>query len=157
MSKFDEVYNRSLADPEGFWSEAAEAIHWEKKWDTLIDDSNPPFYRWFAGAECNTCYNAVDRHVEEGRADQLAVIYDSPITGSKKTFTYRELQAEVAKCAGVLKKHGVSKGDRVVLYLPPCILAAAAMHACNRIGAVHAVVFAGFSPQALASRINVSE
>ena len=92
IGRFDEVYDRSLSDPEGFWTEAAEAIHWEKKWDKLLDKSNPPFYRWFLGAECNTCYNAVDRHVEEGRADQAAVIYDSPITGRKKTFTYRQLR-----------------------------------------------------------------
>ena len=154
MSKFDEVYNRSLADPEGFWSEAAEAIHWEKKWDTLIDDSNPPFYRWFAGAECNTCYNAVDRHVEEGRADQLAVIYDSPITGSKKTFTYRELQTEVAKCAGVLRKHGVGKGDPVIVYMPMVPEAVISMLACARLGAVHSVVFGGFAANELATRID---
>ena len=154
MSKFDEVYNRSLADPEGFWSEAAEAIHWEKKWDTLIDDSNPPFYRWFAGAECNTCYNAVDRHVEEGRADQLAVIYDSPITGSKKMFTYRELQTEVAKCAGVLRKHGVGKGDPVIVYMPMVPEAVISMLACARLGAVHSVVFGGFAANELAIRID---
>ena len=154
MSKFYEVYNRSLADPEGFWSEAAEAIHWEKKWDTLIDDSNPPFYRWFAGAECNTCYNAVDRHVEEGRADQLAVIYDSPITGSKKTFTYRELQTEVAKCAGVLRKHGVGKGDPVIVYMPMVPEAVISMLACARLGAVHSVVFGGFAANELATRID---
>ena len=154
MSKFDEVYNRSLADPEGFWSEAAEAIHWEKKWDTLIDDSDPPFYRWFAGAECNTCYNAVDRHVEEGRADQLAVIYDSPITGGKKTFTYRELQTEVAKCAGVLRKHGVGKGDPVIVYMPMVPEAVISMLACARLGAVHSVVFGGFAANELATRID---
>ena len=154
MSKFDEVYNHSLADPEGFWSEAAEAIHWEKKWDTLIDDSNPPFYRWFAGAECNTCYNAVDRHVEGGRADQLAVIYDSPITGSKKTFTYWELQTEVAKCAGVLRKHGVGKGDPVIVYMPMVPEAVISMLACARLGAVHSVVFGGFAANELATRID---
>ena len=154
MSKFDEVYNRSLGDPEGFWSEAAEAIHWDKKWDTLIDDSNPPFYRWFVGAECNTCYNAVDRHVEEGRADQLAVIYDSPITGSKKMFTYRELQTEVAKCAGVLRKHGVGKGDPVIVYMPMVPEAVISMLACARLGAVHSVVFGGFAANELATRID---
>ncbi|MEC8198332.1 MAG: acetyl-coenzyme A synthetase N-terminal domain-containing protein, partial [Pseudomonadota bacterium] len=153
MSRFDEVYNRSLADPEEFWSEAAEAIHWEKKWDTLIDDSNPPFYRWFAGAECNTCYNAVDRHVEGGRADQLAVIYDSPITGSKKTFTYWELQTEVAICAGVLRKHGVGKGDPVIVYMPMVPEAVISMLACARLGAVHSVVFGGFAANELATRI----
>ena len=154
MGKYDEVYNYSLADPEGFWSEAAEAIHWEKKWDKIIDDSNPPFYRWFVGAKCNTCYNAVDRHVEEGRADQQAVIYDSPITGNKKTFTYRELQMEVAKCAGVLKKHGVEKGDRVIIYMPMVPEAVISMLACARIGAVHSVVFGGFAANELATRID---
>ena len=154
MGKYDEAYNYSLADPEGFWSEAAEAIHWEKKWDKIIDDSNPPFYRWFVGAKCNTCYNAVDRHVEEGRADQQAVIYDSPITGNKKTFTYRELQMEVAKCAGVLKKHGVEKGDRVIIYMPMVPEAVISMLACARIGAVHSVVFGGFAAKELATRID---
>tara|TARA_A100001037_G_scaffold285819_1_gene293531 strand:- start:307 stop:2202 length:1896 start_codon:yes stop_codon:yes gene_type:complete len=154
MGKYDEVYNHSLADPEGFWSEAAEAIHWEKKWDRLIDDSNPPFYRWFVGAECNTCYNAVDRHVKEGRADQPAVIYDSPITGNKKTFTFRELQMEVAKCAGVLKQHGVEKGDRVIIYMPMVPEAVISILACARIGAVHSVVFGGFAANELATRID---
>ncbi|MBJ80227.1 MAG: propionyl-CoA synthetase, partial [Myxococcales bacterium] len=154
MGKYDEVYDHSLADPEGFWSEAAEAIHWEKKWDRLIDDSNPPFYRWFVGAECNTCYNAVDRHVKEGRADQPAVIYDSPITGNKKVFTYRELKVEVAKCAGVLKKHGVEKGDRVIIYMPMVPEAVISILACARIGAVHSVVFGGFAANELAVRID---
>ena len=154
MGKYDEVYSYSLADPEGFWSAAAEAIHWEKKWDKIIDDSNPPFYRWFVGAKCNTCYNAVDRHVKEGRADQQAVIYDSPITGKKKTFTYRELQMEVAKCAGVLKKHGVEKGDRVIIYMPMVPEAVFSMLACARIGAVHSVVFGGFAANELATRID---
>ncbi|PPR60722.1 MAG: Acetyl-coenzyme A synthetase, partial [Alphaproteobacteria bacterium MarineAlpha4_Bin2] len=89
MPQFNEVYNYSLSDPTGFWTEAADAIHWEKKWDKLLDDSNPPFYRWFPGAECNTCYNSVDRHVQEGRGGQAALIYDSPITGKKATLTFR--------------------------------------------------------------------
>ena len=157
MGRFDEVYDRSLSDPEKFWTEAAGAIHWEKKWDKILDDSNPPFYRWFRGAECNTCYNAVDRHVEEGRADQAALIYDSPITGSKKTFTYRQLRDEVAKCAGVLKKHGVGKGDRVIVYMPMIPEAAISMLACARLGAVHTVVFGGFAANELATRIDDCE
>ncbi len=157
MGRFDEVYDRSLSDPEKFWTEAAGAIHWEKKWDKILDDSNPPFYRWFRGAECNTCYNAVDRHVEEGRADQAALIYDSPITGSKKTFTYRQLRDEVAKCAGVLKKHGVGKGDRVIVYMPMIPEAAISMLACARLGAVHSVVFGGFAANELATRIDDCE
>ena len=154
MGRFDEVYNRSLSDPEGFWMEAAEAIHWEKKWDQLLDTSNPPFYRWFVGAECNTCFNAVDRHVEEGRADQLALIYDSPITGKKQTYTYTELRDTVAKCAGVLKKHGVEKGDRVIIYMPMVSEAAISMLACARLGAIHSVVFGGFAANELATRID---
>ncbi len=154
MSRFDEVYDRSIADPEGFWAEAAEAIHWEKKWDRVLDADNPPFYRWFPGAECNTCYNAVDRHVEEGRADQPALIYDSPITGRKKSFTYRELQEKVAKCAGALKALGVGKGDRVIIYMPMVPQAAVAMLACARLGAVHSVVFGGFAANELATRID---
>jgi propionyl-CoA synthetase len=154
MGRFDEVYNRSLSDPEGFWTEAAEAIHWEKKWNQLLDASNPPFYRWFVGAECNTCYNAIDRHVEEGRADQLALIYDSPITGNKRNYTYRELRDAVAKCAGVMKKHGVEKGDRIIIYMPMVPEAAISMLACARLGAIHSVVFGGFAANELATRID---
>ena len=154
MGGFDEVYNRSLSDPEGFWTEAAEAIHWRKKWDQLLDASNPPFYRWFIGAECNTCFNAVDRHVEEGRADQLALIYDSPITGNKRNYTFRELRGAVAKCAGVLKRHGVEKGDRVIIYMPMVPEAAISMLACARLGAIHSVVFGGFAANELATRID---
>ncbi|MAW55517.1 MAG: propionyl-CoA synthetase [Rhodospirillaceae bacterium] len=154
MGRFDEVYNRSLSDPEGFWTEAAEAIYWEKKWDQLLDASNLPFYRWFVGAECNTCFNAVDRHVEEGRADQLALIYDSPITGNKRNYTYRELRDAVAKCAGVLKRHGVEKGDRVIIYMPMVPEAAISMLACARLGAIHSVVFGGFAANELATRID---
>lgn len=154
MSRFDEIYDRSLADPEAFWGEIAEAIHWDKKWDKVLDTGNPPFYRWFAGAECNTCYNAVDRHVEDGRGDQLAIIYDSPITGRKKTFTYRELQEKVAKCAGVLQNLGVVKGDRVIIYMPMIPQAAVSMLACARIGAIHSVVFGGFAANELATRID---
>jgi len=152
-SRFDAVYNRSLTDPEGFWAEAAEEIDWIEKWDRVLDDSNKPFYRWFAGGIVNTCYNAVDRHVERGRADQPAIIYDSPITGTQRTFTYAELRDEVARFAGVLRGLGIEKGDRVILYMPMVPQSVTAMLACARIGAVHSVVFGGFAPNELATRI----
>jgi propionyl-CoA synthetase len=153
-SHYDEVYRRSLDDPEGFWGEAAEAIHWYKKWDKVLDDSNPPFYRWFAGGVTNTCYNALDRHVEGGRADQAALIYDSPVTNTVKTFTYREFRDKVALLAGAMAAHGVGKGDRVIIYMPMVPQAVAAMLACARIGAVHSVVFGGFAANELAVRID---
>ncbi len=151
---YAEVYGRSLSDAQAFWAEVAEDIHWYKKWDKVLDDSNPPFYRWFTGGEVNTCYNAVDRHVEAGRGDQLALIYDTPITGeSTQKITYRELQHKVAHFAGALKAQGVEKGDRVIIYMPMVPEAAIAMLACARIGAVHSVVFGGFAPNELATRI----
>jgi propionyl-CoA synthetase len=151
----DDAYRRSLDDPEGFWGEIAEDVRWIKKWDKVLDSSNPPFYRWFPGAELNTCFNALDRHVEEGRADQLALIHDSPVTGGTvRKFTYWELTDEVAKFAGVLKANGVGKGDRVIIYLPMVPEAAIAMLACARIGAVHSVVFGGFASNELAIRID---
>jgi len=156
--KFDEIYARSINDPEGFWAEAAEDVHWYKRWDKVLDDSNPPFYRWFPGAETNTCYNAVDRHVEGGRADQNAIIYDSPITGGvQRKITYAELQDQVARFAGILQSEGVGYGDRVIVYMPMVPEAAIAMLACARIGAIHCVVFGGFAPQELATRIDDSE
>jgi len=151
---YDEVYSRSLSDPEGFWGEAAQSIHWDKPWDRVLDDSNPPFYRWFAGAELNTCYNALDRHVEAGRGDQAALIYDSPVTGTKRTYGYRELRDEVARFAGVLAGLGVTKGDRVIVYMPMVPEALVAMFACARLGAIHSVVFGGFSSAELATRID---
>ncbi|MCH7937563.1 MAG: propionyl-CoA synthetase [Proteobacteria bacterium] len=152
---YDEVYRRSIEDPEGFWGEIAEDVRWIKKWDKVLDDTNKPFYRWFTGGELNTCYNALDRHVEEGRADQAALIYDSPVTGNTvKTYTYRELRDEVAKFAGVLVANGVGKGDRVIIYMPMVPEAAIAMLACARIGAIHSVVFGGFASNELAVRID---
>jgi propionyl-CoA synthetase len=151
---YDEVYSRSLSDPEGFWGEAAQSIHWDKPWDRVLDDSNPPFYRWFAGGELNTCYNALDRHLYTGRADQAALIYDSPVTGTKGTYSYRELRDEVARFAGVLAGLGVTKGDRVIVYMPMVPEAPIAMLACARLGAIHSVVFGGFSSQELATRID---
>ena len=152
--RFDDIFTRSLADPEGFWGEVAETVHWNRRWDKVLDDSNPPFYRWFVGAEVNSCYNALDLHVETGRADQAALIYDSPVTGTVRSYTYRELRDEVALFAGVLADQGVGKGDRVILYMPMVAEAAIAMLACARLGAVHSVVFGGFAANELAVRID---
>ena len=151
---YDDIYARSLADPEAFWAEAAEGIHWERRWDRVLDDSRAPFYRWFPGAVTNTCYNALDRHVEGGRAEQLALIYDSPITGVVERFTYRELLDRVARVAGVLAEAGVGKGDRVLVYMPMVPEAVIAMLACARLGAVHSVVFGGFAASELAGRLD---
>ncbi len=115
---FDKIYIRSLANPEGFWAEAAKDVHWYKKWDKVLDDSQRPFYQWFKGGLVNSCYNALDLHVTNGRADQLALVYDSPLTDTIKTFTYRELLDQVARFAGVLASQGIQKGDRVIIYMP---------------------------------------
>jgi propionyl-CoA synthetase len=149
------AYQRSLQDPEGFWGEAAEDVVWIKRWERVLDDSNKPFYRWFRGGVVNTCYNALDRHVDEGNGERLALIYDSPVTGGTvRKYTYRELRDEVAKFAGVLAAEGVGKGDRVIVYMPMVAEAVIAMLACARIGAVHSVVFGGFAANELAVRIN---
>jgi len=152
--RYAEIHRRSLEDPEGFWSEAAGAIHWEKRWDKLLDDGRPPFYRWFAGGVLNTCYNCLDRHVAAGRGQQAALIYDSAMTGQTRSFTYAELTDLVARFAGVLASQGVVKGDRVILYMPMVPEAAIAMLACARLGAIHSVVFGGFAPAELATRLN---
>jgi len=154
MGRYEAVFKRSIEDPEGFWGEAAEAIHWYKKWDKVLDDSNKPFYRWFAGGEMNTCYNALDRHVEGGRADQVALIYDSPVTDTIRKFTYKELLDLVSRFAGALKGLGVGKGDTVIIYMPMVPQATVAMLACARLGAIHSVVFGGFAPHELAIRID---
>jgi propionyl-CoA synthetase len=154
QSTQNEVYARWARDPEGFWAEAGEAIHWYKRWDRVLDGARPPFYRWFAGATVNTCENALDWHVEHGRANQPALIYDSPVTSTIKTFTYRELRDAVARFAGVLVGLGVGKGDRVIIYMPMVPEAAIAMLACARIGAIHSVVFGGFASHELAARIS---
>ncbi|CAO3446963.1 propionyl-CoA synthetase [Azospirillum largimobile] len=151
---FDQMHARSLSDPAGFWGEAAKDISWFKPWDKVLDDSNAPFYRWFTGGELNTCYNAVDRHVEGGRGDQAAIIYDSPVTQTVQTITYAELQDQVARFAGALRAQGVEKGDRVLLYMPMIPQSVVAMLACARLGAVHSVVFGGFAPHELATRID---
>ena len=152
--KYAETHRRSLTDPDAFWAEQAEALHWEKRWDQVLDASRAPMYRWFVGGKLNTCYNAVDRHVERGRADQLALIYDSPLTGTIHTFTYRELRDLVSRFAGVLADQGVIHGDRVIIYMPMVPEAVIAMLACARIGAVHSVVFGGFAAPELAKRID---
>ncbi len=151
---YQAVYDRSISQKEEFWAEAAEAISWYRKWDKVLDESDAPFYRWFSGGELNTCYNALDRHVENGRGDQAALIYDSPITGSQSRYSYVELRDEVAKFAGVLASLGVEKGDRVIIYMPMVPEAVIGMLACARLGAVHSVVFGGFAANELAVRIN---
>jgi len=151
---YADVYRRSLTDPAGFWAEAAQDIHWERKWDRVLDDTRKPFYLWFTGGVLNTCYNAVDRHVESGRADQAALIYDSPVTATIKRYTFRELRDEVARFAGALVDQGIKKGDRVIIYMPMVPEAVIAMLACARIGAIHSVVFGGFAGNELAKRID---
>ena len=151
--RYEQTLHRARSDPEGFWAEAAESISWHRRWDRVLDDANPPFYRWFAGAEVNTCYNAVDRHVEDGRGTQPALIHDSPVTGTKRTLSYSDLQEQTARLAGVLRSLDVESGDRVLIYMPMVPEAAVAMLACARIGAVHSVVFGGFASRELATRI----
>ncbi len=151
---YTEAYEKSIHDPENFWGAAAEECHWYKKWDKVLDDSNKPFYRWFTGGEMNTCYNALDLHIDNGNGDKNALIYDSPVTNIKKIYTFNELRDETAKFAGALAAKGVTKGDRVLIYMPMIPEAAIAMLACARIGAVHSVVFGGFAANELATRIN---
>ncbi len=152
--KYEISYRQSIDNPEAFWGAAAEDVCWYKKFTKVLDDSNKPFYRWFAGGEMNTCYNCVDYHVENGRAEQTAVIYDSPITQTIKRYTYKELLDHVGRFAGVLSKHGASKGDRVIIYMPMIPEALFAMLACARLGVIHSVVFGGFAPNELAVRID---
>ncbi len=154
MATYQQSWQEWQADPEGFWAKAANAIVWSKPWTQVLDTSQPPFYRWFPGAETNTCYNCVDRHVDEGRGAQPALIYDSPVTDSIRTYSFSELQSEVARFAGVLASLQVTKGDRVVIYMPMIPETAIAMLACARIGAIHSVVFGGFAAEELAKRIN---
>ena len=155
MGKYDEVYRQSIEDPDAFWAEAAEDVQWVKKWDKVLDDYGKPyFYRWFTGGELNSCYNAIDYHVENGRADQVAIIYDSPQTNTVKKITYRELQDQVSRFAGVIRSQGLEKGDTAIIYMPMIPETLVAMLACARIGVVHSVVFGGFAPNELAIRIN---
>ncbi|MGC8658278.1 MAG: AMP-binding protein, partial [Desulfomonilaceae bacterium] len=151
---YAEAYRESLESPETFWGRAAEAIDWQKKWDLVLDRSNPPFYRWFRGGELNTCYNALDRHIQQGRAAQDAIIYDSPVTDTIQKISYGELRNRVSKIAGMLVDLGVKKGATVLIYMPMIPEAVMSMLACARIGAVHSVVFGGFAPRELAVRID---
>jgi len=148
------AYRHSLDDPESFWAEAARGIDWAREWDRVLDDSAAPFYRWFAGGELNTCYNAVDRHVDAGRGDEPALIFDSAMTGTKRALTFAELLDETARLAGALADLGVVKGDRVIIYMPMIPEAAIAMLGCARLGAIHSVVFGGFAANELATRID---
>ncbi|MBT8057587.1 MAG: propionyl-CoA synthetase [Gammaproteobacteria bacterium] len=147
------TYQQSIEKPDTFWAEAAQALHWDSPWDKVLDDSDAPFYKWFSGGEMNTCYNALDRHCENGRAGQAALIYDSAVTGQARTYSYQELRDEVAQFAGALRERGVTKGERVILYMPMIPEAVIAMLACARIGAIHSVVFGGFAAQELATRV----
>jgi propionyl-CoA synthetase len=152
--KYEEVYKESINQPDVFWGRAGNAISWVKKWDKVLDDSKKPFYSWFVGGQLNTCYNALDYHVENGRGSQVAIIHDSPVTESVTKITYSELLESVSGFAGVLKGLGVKKGDTVIIYMPMIPQAVMAVLACARLGAVHSVVFGGFAPHELAIRIN---
>ncbi|MFB6723017.1 propionyl-CoA synthetase [Kribbella sp. NPDC056345] len=154
MGAYDESYRRSLDDPEAFWLEAAQAITWTTPPTRALDDSAAPLYRWFPDAALNTSYNCLDRYVEAGHGDRVALIHDSPVTGSSRSFTYAELRDEVARFAGALAGLGVGKGDRVIVYMPMVPEAVVAMLACARLGAIHSVVFGGFAPKELAARID---
>ncbi|MEU7812878.1 acetyl-coenzyme A synthetase N-terminal domain-containing protein, partial [Pseudonocardia sp. NPDC049154] len=140
MGTFGDLYRASVDDREGFWLEAAQALEWEQAPTRALDDSDPPFYCWFPDGEINVAHNALDRHVDAGRGEQAALIYDSPVTGTQRTYTYSQLRDEVAVFAGVLRELGVGPGDRVVIYMPMVPEAAIAMLASARLGAVHSVV-----------------
>ena len=154
MSSYQQAYDQSLSDPAGFWGEAAKLVKWDKAPKVILDDSNVPLYRWFSDGMLNTCYNALDRHVIDGRADQPAVIHESAITGKSAILTYAQMLEKTARFAGALRIAGVEKGDRVVIYMPMVPEALIAMLACARLGAVHSVVFGGFAPAELAARID---
>ena len=154
MSNYATEHRRSIEHPQEFWAEAAEAIEWHTRWNRVLDDRKAPFYRWFAGGRLNTCYNALDRHVDRGRAEQVALVYDSPVTQTRRALTYRELRDETALFAGALASNGIGRGDRVIIYMPMIPEALVAMLACARIGAVHSVVFGGFAANELAMRID---
>src|ERR1700728_889575 len=154
MGRDTEAFRQSSEDPEGFWGAAVPGMGRDREPEVVVDRPNPPFYRWFSDGVLNTCFNAVDRHVRDGRGDQAALIYDSPVTGTSRTLTYRQPQDQVARFAGVLRGLGTEAGDRVVIYMPMIPEAVIAMLACARIGAVHSVVFGGFAAPELAARID---
>ena len=138
--KFSEVYSDSIKNPEEFWKKVSDDIFWFKKPSKILNKSNPPFYKWYEDGITNTCYNALDVHIDNGRGDRTALIYDSPITGNKNKFTYKELKAKVSRFAGALQNQGIKKGDRVIIYMPMIPEAVIGMLACARIGAIHSVV-----------------
>ncbi|MEU3339430.1 propionyl-CoA synthetase [Streptomyces sp. NPDC002144] len=154
MGRYEDVFRAAAEDPENFWLRAAQAVDWEAAPTRALDSSRAPFHRWYPDGRLNVCFNAVDRHVEAGRGEQPALVYDSPVTGTRRTYTYAQLRDEVAAFAGALTGLGVGHGDRVVIYMPMIPEAAVAMLACARIGAVHSVVFGGFAPPELAVRID---
>ena len=154
MTKYAATHRASIEHPDEFWGQAAEGIDWEKRWDRVLDALDPLSCRWFVGGRLNTCYNALDRHVERGRAEQAAIIYDSAVTDTQRTITYAELLDDVAHFAGALAANGVGKGDRVIVYMPMIPEAVVAVLACARLGAVHSVVFGGFAAHELATRID---
>ena len=154
MSEYLKNYKRSQEEPEAYWSDAAKGIDWEEAFTKVLDDKNPPFYKWFPDGKLNTCFNALDRHIENGHAQQIALIYDSPVTNTIKRYSYKELRDLTANFSGLLREQGVRKGDTVIIYMPMVPEAVIAMLACARLGAVHSVVFGGFSSNELASRIN---
>ena len=154
MSNYRDVHRASIEAPEEFWGEAAQGIDWEKTWDKVLDKQDDLTYRWFTGGRLNTCYNALDRHVERGRGEQAAIIYDSAVTDTKRRISYAELLDEVSVFAGALAANGVGKGDRVIVYMPMIPQAIVAVLACARLGAVHSVVFGGFAAAELATRID---
>ena len=143
--KFNKIYDQSIKNPEKFWGDASEDIFWFKKPTKILNNSNPPFYKWFEDGITNTCYNALDIHIDQGNGKRIALIYDSPITGNKSKLTYQELKTKVAKFAGALRSQGAKKGDRIIIYMPMIPEAVIAMLACARIGAIHSVVFGGFA------------
>ena len=157
MATAAELHRRSLDDPDGFWADAARALDWYREPTVILDRTRPPFFRWFSDGELNTCHNALDRHADGGRGDQLALVYDSPVTGQVQRFTYHQMRDETARIAGALSRLGVTKGDRVLIYMPLVPQAVMAMLACARIGAVHSVVFGGFAAHELAIRIDDAE
>jgi propionyl-CoA synthetase len=151
---YDDSYARSLARPDEFWAAAAEELYWDRRWDRVFDDSRPPYYRWFTGGMLNTCYNALDIHVDRGRGRQRALVYDSPVTETVREFSYEALREAVARMAGALRRQGIGQGDRVIIYMPMVPEAVMAMLACARLGAIHSVVFGGFAANELAKRID---
>jgi len=151
---YQKAYEESIVNPEKFWGGVAQDVQWAKPYEKVFDDSQKPFYRWFSKGQLNTCYNALDYHVEHGRAEQTAIIYDSPVTNTIAKISYQDLLNRVSRFAGILTSHEVKKGDRVILYMPMIPEALVAMLACARIGAIHSVVFGGFAPHELAIRID---